>query len=155
MTARLHSPPPWHHRPTPAPRHQSVNLSNALNVCFARPSDDTILRETCHIQPHIDSIVPSVHDLLSLRRRLGNSIFGFQDKNLGACTIECPCIQHAREKRMYYDNHTNFAHVDYLNPREYHLLFSRIHILYDLARIAPFPRFYDMQPPICLLLPKA
>ena len=48
---------------------------------------------------------------------------------------------------MYCDNHTNFAHVDYLNPREYHLLFSRIHILYDLARIAPFPRLCDMQPP--------
>ena len=104
VRAPIRSRPLWrvprdvHYRSSNA----SVNLSNALNGCFARPSDTTIQSERCFIHEPSPGIVPSPRRLERLRRALGDSIVGYQDKNPGACTIECPLIQWRREQRMYY-----------------------------------------------------
>ena len=123
-----------------------VNLSNALNACFARPSDATIAQERCAIQPQRRGVVPSPGRLTRLREALGASIFGFQDKNPGACTIECPRIQWKREYRMYYGNTASFhrtAHTDH----SYWLLMRAAHAKFGWERLASFPSFADFTAP--------
>ena len=101
------TPAPWHRRrPTNGcqPSHSTtISLSNVLNRCFARPCDATIECEFSQIKtaaptPPCDTPASRYAEL---RAQLGNSIFFFQDKNQGACTIECPRLHWAREKRMY------------------------------------------------------
>ena len=116
-----------------------VCLSNALNSCFARPSDATVTCEFLHIRTaRENNVVPSTSFFTDLRHSLGDAVVGFQDKNAGQCTIECPVIQWHRDRRMFFDNPTNFEHVA-LSTTEYRQLMKQHHTEHDWDRIAPFP----------------
>ena len=136
-------------------RQTSVNLSNALNACFARPTDDTISCELSPIHPHPQStIIPPARTFLALRQRLGHAIVGYQDKNAGQCTIECPVIQWRREKRMYYDDPSHFEHCD-MDPHGYYQLMHDTHARLEWGRFQSFPSERDCSIPYGYAFQKA
>ena len=82
-----------------------------------------------------------------------NGILLNQDKNPGACTIECPHVQWRREYRMYYDN-AGFVHTE-LDDFGYWALMRAAHARHSWERLAPFPAFVRFQPPYGYCFQKA
>ena len=131
-----------------------MNLSNALNACLARPCNATIRQEMCNIAPHRGSVVPSIRRLITLREDLGPTIVGYQDKNAGQCTLECPVLQHRREKASYYDDIAHFERTP-LDLDAYAALMQSIHSANDWHFISPFPAHGKCQIPYAYAFQKA
>ena len=99
-------------------------------------------------------ITPTIERLNLIRTQLGESIVGYQDKNSGACTISCPCVQHARERRMYHSNPASFTVTD-MNTLGLYILFEAVHTKHDWRRLAPFPSWSRFKPPYGYVFEKA
>ena len=69
----------------------------------------------------------------------------YQDKNAGACTIECPVIQWQREKVPYYDDRTHFARPKITDDECFELM-RFMHSSNNWKRIAPFPIVERLSP---------
>ena len=65
-------------------------------------------------------------------------MFGYLDKNAGACTIECPILQWLREKRAYYEDTEHFARSVFTDTQFFQCIRSA-HVRHNWKRFAPFP----------------